>query len=103
VACERSRHTKDARRSRGASVRISDFELRISRIAGWAFFAQRLARACHAKAKQRRINVAFDGEVSLPADLSAGTLAKAEASAQAGVGQNGFQSGQNVFKARPTW
>ena len=36
-----------------------------------------------------RVNVAFDDEVGLPA----------EASAQAGVGQNGFQFGQNVFKA----
>jgi len=41
-------------------------------VAERAFVAQRLAR----------INVAFDDEV--------------------GVGQNGFQFGQNVFKARPT-
>ena len=52
-------------------------------VAERAFVAQRLAR----------VNVAFDDEVGLPA----------EASAQAGVGQNGFQFGQNVFKARPTW
>jgi len=44
------------------------------------------ARACHAQAKQRRINAAFDDEIGLPADVSAETLAKAEASAQAGVG-----------------
>ena len=35
-----------------------------------------------------RVNVALDNEVGLPA----------EASALAGVGQNGFQVGQNVFK-----
>ena len=44
-----------------------------------AFVAHRLARACHAIAKRRRVNLAFDDE--------------------AGVGQTGFQFGQNVFKA----
>ena len=81
-----------------ASVRISDFELRSSRAAGRAFAAQRLGRACRAIAKRRRINVTFDEEFGLPADLSAGTLAKAEASAQAGVGQSGFQVRAKCFQ-----
>jgi|SRR6266545_4217324 len=49
-------------------------------VAERVLFAQRLARPCRAKAKRRRVNVAFDDEV--------------------GVGQNGFQFGQNVFKPR---
>jgi hypothetical protein len=47
-------------------------------VAERAFVAQRLGR----------VNVAFDDEVGLPA----------EALAQAGVGQNSFQFGQNGFQ-----
>ena len=76
---ERSPKPEYRTRSRSDSVRISDFELRISRVAGVvaerAFVAERLGR----------VNVALD----VPAMRD-------------GAGQNGFQFGQNVFKARPT-
>ena len=47
----------------------------------------------------RRVRPSLDEEVGLPVDLSAGALAKGEAPAQAVVGQNDFQFGQNLFKA----
>lgn len=77
-------------------------------VAERAFVGQRLARVCHGKAKQRRINAAFDDEVGLPAALSAGTLVKAEASAcrrashRQASDNTVFKFEQNGFKARPT-
>ena len=71
-------------RSLAVSVRISDFEVWISRAAGVvaerAFVACLCVTARGQAQRLARVNVAFDDEV--------------------GVGQNGFQLAQNVFRPK---
>jgi len=77
------------------SVRILDFELRISRAAGRGRRTGR--RRATARAGLSRRSASKIDQRSLPK-----SACRAEASAQAGAWQNGFQFGQNVFKARPS-
>jgi len=74
AACDGGDVEDGMKRMSKAECRISLLCLHATRTSqfGWAFLAQQRAR----------VNAVFHDEV--------------------GVGQNGFQFGQNVFKARPT-